>query len=368
MPPRTRSASSSVQQGYWRRFGSTFSGGAIVREVEAVDDLVGHGDCSHFLVNRWEADGGKINQSVDGGYFAAYFSNYIADGTGDGSFPHLTPVGEVPVANESAIRAINRTSPSRPYVDIPANVLQLGELTTLMRDMGRDFLSNMSRQHLRNEFGIKPIVGDLVKLLRFNDQVDRRVQEIDKLVTGKGLRRTVDIGFYEAKVNDTYVFQSQGAYISGQRFGHTRLGIRAHTRWNAESSPALGSPKSVRGLARQAVSGMTIDFATLWEICPWSWLIDWGYDLGSYLKANRNIVPATLSQCVVMEHTKTNWVCPATPPGDYGRFMSNFNFFRETKRRLNPIIAPSAHFPFLSGSQMGIVSSLAVAKGFIPVR
>jgi hypothetical protein len=362
MPPRTRAYYDSVQQGYWRRFGSVAGGGLIERGAEQCDDLVGQGDCNHFVVNRYKASGGIINQSVDPGYWGAYFNSYIADGTGHTNFPHLVPDGPIPSVGDAAIQGINRTSPSRPYVDVPVNVLQLGELALLLKNTGKTFLDGLAGGNLKYQFGIKPLVGDLVKLINFNDQVERRVAEIGKLKSGKGLRRTVDIGYWDKTVNDSLVFQSQGAFISGPRTGHTKVGMRCHCRWSPTDVPALSSPKSVRALAKRAVLGATIDYSTLWEIMPWSWLIDWGFDIGGYLAANRNVVPASLSQCVVMTHTKTHWFAPASFIGDYGRQMSPFILDREEKRRQMPIVAPSAHFPFLSGNQMGIVASLAVTK------
>jgi len=277
------------------------------------------------------------------------------------NFPHLQPSGVTDVG-AAAIQGINRTSPSRPYVDVPVNCLQIGELAHLLKNTGKSFLDGLAGGNLKYQFGIKPLVGDLVKLINFNDQVERRVGEIEKLKTGKGLRRTVDIGFWDTSVAYAHTFQSQGAFISAAVNGQTKVGMRCHCRWSPTDVPALSSPKSVRALAKRAVLGATIDYSTLWEIMPWSWLIDWGYDLGSYLKANRNVVPAALSQCVVMTHTKSHYFSPGVAPYDYGRYMTPFVLDREQKRRQMPIVAPTAHFPFLSENQMGIVASLAVTK------
>lgn len=232
----------------------------------------------------------------------------------------------------------------------------------LLRDVGNSFIHRLGSTNLKYQFGLKPLVGDLVKLMNFNDQVERRVKDIEKLKTGRGFRKTVDIWYGDKAINDSLVFQSQGAWIQAPRIGLGKLGMRCHCRWSPTDVPALSSPASVRGLAKRAVTGMTIDYSTLWEIMPWSWLIDWGFDVGSYLKANRNVVPASLSQCVVMTHTKTSWFTDTTPKGDYGRHMSAFSLDREEKRRQMPIVAPTAHFPFLSGNQMGILASLAVTK------
>lgn len=365
MAPRSRTHIRTESQGIWRRFGDTSGGGTRVRESEMCQDHTGSGDCNSFWVSRWESTGGVIHQNVDPGFWGAYFQNYISDGAAnEANFPHLGfPVGEVPTSAESALRAINRTSPSRPYVDVPANLLQLGELIGLLRDVGYHYLRRIGTTNLKFQFGVAPLVGDIVKLTRFNEQVDFRVKELMKLRSAKGFRKTVDIGFYEKKAQNNVFFQTAGAFSQLPVETHTRLGIRAHCRWLPSDVSGLATPKSIRALARRAVSGATIDFATLWEIMPWSWFIDWGVNIGSYLYAQRNTVPATLSSCVVMEHTKSDARAPeVTLEASYGRIQSSFHMAREDKRRFVPIVSPSAHFPFLSGNKMGIVASLAVAR------
>lgn len=362
MTARSRSRGVNAVNGTWRRFGDVSGGGVKLMESESCQDHIGPGDCDQFLVNRWKRSGAVMHQQHDAGFFAAYFQNYITDGSDESNFPHIGIVG-APASAESALRAINRTSPSRAYVDVPAACLQLGEIIRLLQGIGENLIREVGKQNLRLQFGMTPIVTDLAKIMVFNELVDRRVHEIEKLYTQKGLRRTVDIGEYVSNANFNLVFQSQGQFSQLPVSGQTNLKIRAHCRWSPTEVPGLRTPKSIRRLAQRALTGATIDFYTLWQIMPWSWLIDWGFDVGAYLKAHRNTVPATLSKCVVIEHTKTNYTAPGYAwPDWYVRTQSPFSLFRERKQRIVPIVSPTAHFPFLSGNQMGIVASLAVAR------
>jgi hypothetical protein len=216
------------------------------------------------------------------------------------------------------------------------------------------------------QFGLLPYYRDFLKLWSFNDQVDRRLKVLEKLRTAKGFRKTVEIGAWESNTSFNHVFQSQGQYSALPVTGHTVVGKKVHCRWSPTETSISQTPFQTRRLVQRALLGFQqniIDAATLWEVLPWSWLTDWAYDVGGYLKTFRNSVPAVLADIVVMEHTRTLYTAPGYNwPDWYQRSQSAFSCLRDTKRRSIPIVAPSAHFPFLSGNQMGIVASLAIAK------
>jgi hypothetical protein len=107
---------------------------------------------------------------------------------------------------------------------------------------------------------------------------------------------------------------------------------------------------------------MTIDFSTGWELMPWSWLIDWGSNIGAFFAANRNIIPAVLSSTRLITHTRTVYQqTSSVTHSNYWR-LNPFRVSLETKERKAVSIAPTAHFPFLSGKQLGILGSLAIVK------
>jgi hypothetical protein len=324
-------------------------------------DETGPMDNAPFTVTGWRADGGVINKPK-GGYFSSSFDNYVADILeNNANFPHLSVAG-VPSNTDAATQAASRTNPSRPYVDIPVSVLELGDVAMLLRDLGRNVYTRAASTNVMYQFGIAPLVGDVVKLWNFTDQVDRRVKEITRLAGPRGLRRTVSIGSYSAQQRNLAVFcQSNIATIRKDFDVNTVVDLRAHARWKTSMPPQdLLVPHTMRALARQAVLGLTVDFSTLWELIPWSWLIDWGSNVGTYLKASRNIIPAELSGAVrVMRHTRTRYSCSAL---EGLTTMSPIIFDRWSKTRGLASVAPIAYLPFLDGRQMGIVASLSVLR------
>lgn len=345
---------SAVRNGIW------IGGGEHNVYYSAVDDLTGPGDNAPFSLEKWSFSGGLLNRLSGGN--GSKFYDYQCDITDvPANFPHLSVSG-TKTNVQAATEAVARSNPSRPYVDVPVALLELGDVTQLIRDSGRSLIRRAAGANIKYQFGIAPLASDIAKLLRFHEQVDRRVRQIERLSGPRGFRRTMEIDAGSNTGTAIKSFQSVYASVSNVCYAETAVAVRAHTRWRAASGMSqYRSPASMRALARRALLGLTVDFSTLWEAMPWSWLIDWGSNIGTYLKANRNIVPATLTEVSVMRHTRTNWWTYSWGPSN-GLSMTPFQFTRESKVRVLSHASPTAHLPFLSGRQVGILASLAVLR------
>lgn len=360
MPGRVRSSNTVTHKGTSGRFGSTIGGGTVWSSNHSCSDVVGSGDNAPLNVFHETAEGGRINKP-NVGFFSSWFSDYRCDMLDtSNTFDHLGIVGDI-FDVDAATQAAAMTNPSRPYVDVPVNALQLGELAHLIQGKGRSFIRDLGNNNLMYQFGIAPLVGDLVKLLHLTDQVNRRVSEIGRLRSQHGLRRTVSIGSYSSNAKVNKFIQSQNLLIREDFDVVTELAIKAHCRWMpAGDCMSLASPSETRALARRAVLGLTVDTSTMWELIPWTWLLDWCGDFGQYLSAHRNIIPATLQDVSVMRHTRTVAEWSGKSQDDWS--CTPIRYTRENKTRATSFVAPVAHLPFLSANQVGIVASLAVTR------
>lgn len=362
MAGRERSYATMRPQGTFRRIAGSIAGGGTkqVGYGKCIDVVNASYDCGWLDVDSQEVVGGYINGNGSSG---RYFQDYIADGVWLPNFDHFGVPG-VPGNEELALRSVGRSNPSRPYVDVPVAVAQLGEITQLIKTLGDSLIKRFARRNIELQFGLLPLVSDLSKIVDFNEQAQRRIKDFKKLAGPRGLRKTHHYGIWSAASNKTLIMQSDTARIDGVFSGTCKVMKRCHVRWNAtDDMQRYNTPDGLRKLAAKAIAGITIDAATVWQLMPWSWFIDWGYDIGSYLRASRNIVPAALRACVVMTHTKTSWSCPSvTHPTMPGISMSAVKSTKERKMRQPASVAPTAHFPFLSKGQVGILSSLYVLK------
>jgi hypothetical protein len=360
--PRTNTFSNTTPGGLHVQAGNHSYQSNFLRSFSSRSDHTGEGDCAPFTVQSWEWNGGRINKAYTSWWESDYY-NYIAEVLyNDANFPHLEVTG-IPSNVEAATSAVARTNPSAAIVDVPVSLFELREIIMLLKKWGDDFLSLAGRKNIEFQFGVRPILSDLSKLLDFQQHVERRVKVLQKLATEKGYRRTVDIGVYSAQATPIIVCQSVGRFIDRPFLVNTRVGMRSHVRWVCTQGMGdLLIPGRLVNIAQRVVTGSTIDFSTLWEAMPWSWLLDWATNFGQFLKAHRNMVPASLQGVHIMKHTKTIYTSNQWGPDGSGLVMEPIRFLRETKQRSPSFTSPIAHFPFLNGTQMGIVASLAVMK------
>lgn len=334
-------------------------------------DVTGHGeDCEPFDLNRRSTTGGYVNRPYGGGSTDYWFNNYICDYLRIGAPGDHMSLPDFPSQAYRCTEAVKRTNPSRPYVDVPVSVLDMRRGLQSIRDAGhsiRDAIRHGGSHVLNYEFMIKPLVGDLVKMRNAQREISNRIKVINRLYEGKGYRRTVSHGGWSRISHDPSVtVQSVGSTLHSAVTRITRATARTHVRWAAQEKCGVRpAPEQVRMWATRAVLGGTIDFSTLWELVPWSWLIDWFGNVGDYLIASRNIIPARLIGVYPMVHTQTQ----TTGTGDVhtsfsGRktILEPWSILRVRKTRSIGAASITAHFPFLDRRQVGILASLAATR------
>lgn len=364
MSPRTRTHSDSDPKGTDTRFGYTWGvGGTVLRELSTISDHTGPGDGDPLLINRWRSSGGHINNDYYS-WYGAHFVDYIADVLdNDSNFPHLDVTNVGPTNVDAATQAAARTSPSAPIVDVAASLLELADVVQMIKTTGENLIGKIASTNLRLQFGMLPLVRDLEKLTEFQSHVARRMRTIRKLRETGSYRKTVNIGHYELYGQSNIYAQSSDALIIVAQRVKTHVAVRAHCRWIPSEDYSLMEADEMRALARRAVVNLNVNYSALWEAMPWSWMLDWCGNVGQFLKAHSNTIPATLSSVFVARHTVTEYDTDAfSDPSSGNRTMTPIRFFRETKSRTPSFVALTARWPFLRANQLGILASLSVKR------
>jgi hypothetical protein len=374
MPGRNRSRGFSLAGGdhayIYQRPESSATNFSCYGGGQTTSDVIGSGDCAAFQTDSYSYSGGIVNKHATGP-FSMWFKDYVADGLrwvpGFGS--HLGVSG-VPTPFEVATNAAARTNPSRPYVDIPVDVFDVRPGVERIRSDAENIYRRIHHGHasaekyLQYQFLIGPMVGDMVKLLRGTDQISRRVDEIHRLAGPRGLRRTTDHGVYSTMQPFSYTFQSEGALLGDLVSVNTRVHVTCHTRWRVGSdyfNYLTATPDQIRSIATRAVYGLTMDFSTLWELMPWSWLLDWYGNIGEYLKATRNIIPAVITDICPMYHTLTESTWHGYPDTGGGS-LTGGKAVRYTKQRLRSSVNPVAHVNAFDSRQLGILAAIGATR------
>lgn len=281
-----------------------------------------------------------------------------------GSFP------DMPSDSEAVTLAMSRTNPGRSEVQLPVFIFELRELPRLAYLKGKSILQKAASGNLSWQFGMRPLLSDLAKMIQFADSVNKRCQELTRLQSASGLKRRVTL-YSDSKVvikSTTTTLESVPCVISAKEHVTYTVKVWASIRWRP--SPTYSFPMdraSQQRKARQSLLSLRSGQITqnLWEAVPWSWLIDYFSNVGDFLVAIDNQVAHVAGKVNVMTTktsrreyvvtSKPNWVelSPSTPAATKTQKLRTVN---------SPIPGISIRLPMLSLRQLSILGSLSILR------
>jgi hypothetical protein len=263
----------------------------------------------------------------------------------------------------TANTVLARSNPSRPVVDLPVFVAELGDLPKLVQVAGRTLIEKIAHGNLALQFGWKPLISDVNKMLAFTDHVAKRQAELQRLYDKGGLKRRIKLGSdtVRSSFSNLTTESVAGSLVSKGTISHTveRWGT---VKWRPTTLPLFNTPGSYSQSVR-AVLGLDLTMSTIWEMIPFSWMADWFSDCGDFLMAHRNTVPAAHGAICLMTHDLREETHSAQSR-TAGMTWGGATLRDESKTRtvtFAPVISGS--LPFLSMGQLSILGSLSVLHG-----
>lgn len=288
---------------------------------------------------------------------------------------------------------ISRTIPTSPEAGLATF---LGELREgLPRIVGHSLLNrnnppprrkDAGGEYLNWQFGLKPFANDLAKMAlavtSFHAKVEKFRQSSDLVVHKKAhLSETATNGvFAETTPNlkfprcnatpvnfwNTFGLQAQVLTQTVQNVWFSG----AYSYHLAEAHNFLSKMERYEQLANNLL-GTRITPEVVWELTPWSWLIDWVSDAGIFFK---NLSALSSDSLVlrfgyVMCETRTTWTKTvlAIPPFASDivapkAIVTKYELVSKQRRRASPYgfgLNPSA----FSGTKWAILGALGMTKG-----
>lgn len=379
MAARTRRRSSGFHTGY-----QLYNGRVTERDrtgtEEQCNDRVGEmydnkGRLrSHTLLIRQTSRWGlMLNGTSSGNYPFTWTDWPINLSIGDG--PNFSS-GE---REDLRIRLLASTGPLTPKVNLPLFLFELREIPRMIKQVG-DTLHRLRRplkndpfvtgasSNLAVQFGWRPVIEDLTKLCNFAELVRKRDEELRKAHSSKGLKRRLTL---PPKVSNT-VQRDYPLNTLGNESIRADLNTSQTTemwgtiRWRAKDGQGLGNRRkpSFVGSFRTALGGHPTNIpVAIWKALPWSWMIDWFYNLSLTLQANNNMLYYEPSQINIMQQRRTLITCSGNT--NKGVSVSPGHVYRVVKER-TPISNTSAltrmRLPYLDNFKLSILSSLAILR------
>lgn len=358
--------------------------------VETVNDVVAPGNGHYFSVDRHyykDKELPRFNgtyvyslRTIEAKNFPVALLREPDSAQANFHNNHIT-VGGSPTLNQAAAEIVAMTNPSRPLVDYTVFFAELAELPQLFFERSKHLGKDISKGRLSLEYGWKPLIGDIVKLLEFKLEFAKRVKEINAL-RQSGLRRK-RIVFNGSSIPSTYdhdylLASHFGAKAAGRSTKVTTEKVTGWVKWvpDQEIPRHLGIQNDLAEqkaiFALLGIAPTVIDASTIWELIPFSWLADWCTNAGDYLAAHRNIVGAHPEEILIMRHKVTEHKISVLPTGtelERQIFASTLvgpkdvTRIHETKTREPASLELSAHMPFLSERQVMILADIVRGQG-----
>lgn len=261
--------------------------------------------------------------------------------------------------------------PLAKQVDIPSFLIEtFKDLPSLVLLRGNTLLGTVGNVNLSYQFGWKPTIADLKDLLRLGESVQKRIRTLDAMrsdgITTRGiLEQHTDSqsSSVEFAIDQQIFYGSVSKTTSLKRWGCVNYAIPADY---AESLLHMDADEK-QWYAIQTLTGLYWNNpAALWELIPWSWLVDWFANVQQKLERFRPGMELIPQRYAIMTETKTDFSFTATGseyPQGLNLSALSFSGIRTTKQRVvsneteNLPSVPDA-WPYLDERRIGIIGSL----------
>jgi len=273
-----------------------------------------------------------------------------------------------------AAMAVANANPNRPDVDLPVSIAELRELPSLLRDAAgiAHGVVNRARApakaNLMAQFGVLPILSDVVTLFDFAKRVDARETYLRELSAGdKRIKRKLLVENWGVIVPNLIPFSSNADNQTSTNKCTVTADV-TRTFWYTMRASLLDvlSERDLQDLAPQLLLGMsTVTAKQLWELVPWTWLIDWFSNTGSILAAYRGGLRWQWSALNIMYRTdyRMSVSFPNIRPGfTISPVVPTSHAVSHNRIQPTVSIYPTWRIPYLTGRQWSILSSLLILR------
>lgn len=184
-----------------------------------------------------------------------------------------------------------RARPGNPAVEAGQWLAELRDLPSIpLRAIARlGWFRGLGSEYLNVHFGWKPFVKDLIGMYETYRDLNKLLSQLVK-DNGRGVRRRRKLGdttdTSSVVTNSSTLAAFMPAISNGALMANSVLTVETTTReriWFAGRFryyvPDIGSDQWTRR-ASLALFGLNPTPSLLWEVLPWSWLVDWFSNVG----------------------------------------------------------------------------------------
>jgi hypothetical protein len=213
------------------------------------------------------------------------------DPTGDGSFKVINSLPEAVSFDSEGPGLYAKASPFKAQAGLGQAIAELHKLPELLQFRLRNF-RDIGHDYLNVEFGWKPFLNDMRDAFNSIITVEKRLKQLAR-DNGKPIRRraskvientTYSESGYNPPVLSACPSRLAAVPGSGSSTWTRRKDVRFTARfryWIPTTGPEASIERAYRALQ---VLGALPTPKLVWDLMPWSWLIDWFSNIGDVIE------------------------------------------------------------------------------------
>jgi len=277
-------------------------------------------------------------------------------------------------------QALAGLNPNAPILNVPVEALEIvADLPSVIKSsMGRylkkagtderSVIHKSAESYLAGNFGLAPLLGALLQLFNFQDDLSKRQQFL--LETNRGNKR-IKRNLTSESWTRTYFTTDTWSDIAEPHLLYTSClltGQMTRNYWftaRMSTDIPVGEILDNRDLSKRMLGLRDFTIVDLWDVIPWTWLIDYFSNIGNFMKAYRpgweydvtniNVMYKSTAQIQVtfplLRPNKT--VSPAAP---------TVKLHEKVRLQPSSVIIPTIYLPNLGARQWGNLVSLAALR------
>lgn len=257
--------------------------------------------------------------------------------------------------------AWSRFSPNRPSIDLAVSIGELKDLPRMLKTSASFFrrkwksdLSGLSpgakkeaaNHWLNHQFGWLPFISDIRKFVNTYNNLEKKMRAL-KRNNGQWVKRT---GTFSKNISEVVKEEgpagSSGLNPDLNLYYHRDIWKNKYRIKDKLTSdiwfsgrfkfyiPELDTPDWKR-TARNRIFGLRLTPSSVWELMPWSWLIDWFSNTGNIIQNITNSTDNLVAKyAYLMEHRVRSYVMECHADLLNGPLNLSWDFTRESKTRV----------------------------------
>jgi hypothetical protein len=190
---------------------------------------------------------------------------------------------------ELKAKLLAETNPFRYELSVPVLISEMVEAATLLKIGASTAFQLYGSGSLNWKFGWAPLIADIKTLASITQVIEKRVREFNSLVKKGGLKRKIHLasGSRSFVATNESFHSSLAVVVRGNRHTTYKSVVWGSVRWRPRRKDLIPVDKltSFNFAAKQVLDLRGPSPGTVWEMIPFSWLVDYFVNVGDVLKA-----------------------------------------------------------------------------------